>query len=188
MSRESEVNTLGMSITFAKRRADKLGLREISFFLAMAELDFIQSHDDYVGAVIDADLARAEREFTSAVEPKIIGRWDWDVVADRVFADPQVNAVFGLPLSDAGAPIQDYIEQIFQGDRASVEELLQIALAKGGASRLRYRPVRPDDGSLMWVTATGRCLLEAGRAVRFTGTLLAAEPHQLLDLQRMPGA
>lgn len=121
-----------------------------------------------------AERARAEAdarlEFALSVG-RGIGIWDWDVASDRVIADERFARLYGVDveLAKAGAPISTFFGGIHPDDRDRVEA--EVAKAVGTLSSLNteYRLLRTD-GSVLWVTARGRCILGPdGKCARFPG-------------------
>ena len=100
-----------------------------------------------------------------------IGTWDWDVVNDRVVADTRFAQLYGVDpqRAKAGAPIAEFFSGIHPDDLPQVEDNVAKALRTGEPFSSEYR-LRQPDGSLHWVVAQGRCLLDAGgKPLRFPG-------------------
>ena len=100
-----------------------------------------------------------------------VGRWDWDIVSDRVTSDAGFAALYGVPadVAAAGAPLATFFGGIHPDDRERVRVAIDAAIASAGAFDLEYRVVGLD-GQSRWLAAQGRVECdEGGRAVRFPG-------------------
>jgi signal transduction histidine kinase len=100
-----------------------------------------------------------------------IGTWDWDVPADLVVADEQFAILYGVDPQRAatGVPFAEFTRNILPEDAAAFAEAVALALRSGGDFISEYRLAQAD-GSLCWVSARGRCALDAaGSPLRFTG-------------------
>ena len=100
-----------------------------------------------------------------------VGSWDWDVVANRVTADPAFASLYGVDPAAArdGAPIDSFFAAMHPADSPRVQAEIAAALASGEPFESDYRLKQPD-GRARWVAARGRATLDAdGRAVRFPG-------------------
>jgi PAS domain S-box-containing protein len=85
-----------------------------------------------------------------------IGRWRWDVLTDRVTADPSLARIFGVTRRMAkGAPRECYLHAIHPADRANVEQQISLSLRAGNDYQAEYRVVQRD-GEVTWLLARGR--------------------------------
>ena len=103
-----------------------------------------------------------------------VGTWDWDVPADRAYADPGFARLYGVDpaAAAAGAPIATFTQNIHPEDAEAVAASIAEALANGGPYSSEYRLLQPD-GSIRWVAAVGRCTLSpTGDPLRFPGVVL----------------
>ena len=125
------------------------------------------------------DLRRALREkhkseerLTLALDASgFVGTWDWDVVADRVIADPRFVAIFGgdPEASKKGVPVAEYVKAIHPDDVEHVKRSIARAMQSGNPFQAEYR-LQQGDGSVRWIDARGRCRFDAeGKPVRFPG-------------------
>ncbi|MDE0877734.1 MAG: PAS domain-containing protein [Sphingomonas bacterium] len=106
-----------------------------------------------------------------AVDAVRIGSWEWDVVADRVTADPTFAALYGVDATTAmtGAPLSAFFGNVHPDDIPRVRKQIALALKQGGPFDADYRLCRPN-GRAVWVSARGFCHHDdAGRPVRFPG-------------------
>jgi PAS domain S-box-containing protein len=129
--------------------------------------------------MVQLDLRRALREknkseerLTLALDASgFVGTWDWDVVADRVIADPRFVAIFGgdAESSKTGVPVAEYIKAIHPEDLERVKRAIGRAMQSGDPFQSEYRLLQ-GDGTVRWIDARGRCRFDAdGKPVRFPG-------------------
>jgi PAS domain S-box-containing protein len=101
----------------------------------------------------------------------VVGTWDWDVVADRVYADPRFATLFGGDSlwTTEGKPVAEYVNAIHPDDVARVKAAIERGMTRGEPFREDYRLVQKD-GSVRWIDARGRCQFDAaGAPTRFPG-------------------
>jgi PAS domain S-box-containing protein len=111
------------------------------------------------------EKSKSETRLNLALDASgVVGTWDWDVVADRVYADPRFAALFG-----EGKPVVEYVNAIHPDDVARVKAAIDRGLTLGEPFREEYRLVQKD-GSVRWIDARGRCQFDdAGAPTRFPG-------------------
>jgi PAS domain S-box-containing protein len=103
-----------------------------------------------------------------------IGAWDWDIKANKVYADAAYAALHSLAPEYAGAglPVQSYTRAVHPEDRERIRDISLAAMEKGGDFSDEYRLIQAD-GSVRWVYTRGSCYLDAdGQPVRNTGVVL----------------
>jgi PAS domain S-box-containing protein len=101
------------------------------------------------------------------------GTWEWDIPSGRFFADARFATLSGIAPEEAshGVPGAKFFSSIHPEDRLRIQIAVAAALQGAEVFARRYRIVAPD-GSVRWVSATGRAYLdEAETPVRFTGVL-----------------
>ncbi|MGU3363071.1 PAS domain-containing protein [Methylobacterium sp. M6A4_1b] len=104
----------------------------------------------------------------------VVGRWDWDITNDRLYADAVVALLFNVDptLAQAGVPLSLFVEGIHPEDRAKTCEVIAES-AKAGRSYVQEYRVFSADGAMRWVLARGLIKLdESGRPRRGTGFLI----------------
>ncbi len=120
-------------------------------------------------------LARSEERMSLAISgTDLVGTWDWDVINDRVTADDQFAALFGLDSLRAGlgVPIRDFLQAIHPDDVQRVGDEIATVLRDGSAYKSEYRLIG-EGGKITWVVASGRPLIDAdGRVHRFPGVAI----------------
>lgn len=119
-------------------------------------------------------LRATEERLRFATRAGLVGSWDWDIVADRIYADEGFAEAFGVDssLAGRGAPVAAYLAGIHPDDRGWVAEAIQRAVSDGGEFGEEYR-LAPRNGDVRWLFARGRCFRdEDGRPARFPGVAI----------------
>ncbi len=101
----------------------------------------------------------------------IVGIWDGDLVARRVYGDANFARIYGVDPAEAaaGVPLGGYLEQVHPDDVATVRSAMERLYAGEPDYANEHRILRPD-GSVIWVLTRGRLVRDAaGTAVRFAG-------------------
>lgn len=124
---------------------------------------------------------------TNASNCTIIGTWTWDVVQNRLFADPTLSVLLGLSEEEgaSGPPAEAYINAIHEDDRAGLARIIQAAIDTGSPIRHIYRATCLY-GQERWLHATGGCFREvksnlvicSGHVVDITGQMARNETLQ----------
>ena len=123
---------------------------------------------------VEAELAlsRNREKLSLALQASgVVGIWDWDVVADRVYSDDKFASLYNVDPKAAateGVPISGFTASIHPDDAERVGEVMQSVMASGEKFSIEYRLVQ-SDGSVRWVVAEGQPLLENGVCIRFPG-------------------
>lgn len=133
-------------------------------------------------------LEQREREgreqLTTALSTGSVGTWMWDVGSDKVVADKNLAAMFGIATEKAaiGLPINVLINAIHPEDRRRAEKRIAVAVERIGAFEAEYRTVSAD-GDIRWVVARGRVQKnEKNGQVRFPGVLVDITRQKQLEL------
>jgi hypothetical protein len=103
-----------------------------------------------------------------------IGRWDWDIPNDRIYADAIVALLFNVDpaAAEAGAPLGLFLNGVHPDDRKKTADLIARRTAAGRSYVQEYR-VNSADGVTRWVLARGLIRLDgAGRPQSGTGFLI----------------
>ena len=123
---------------------------------------------------VEEALRKSEDRLRLAVESTGLGTWDFNPLTGELRWDEQCKALFGLP-PEAGVDYEVFLAGLHPEDRERTDRTVQDALAPTceGDYDTEYRTVGLEDGVERWVAARGQTLFdEAGRAVRFVGTVL----------------
>ena len=102
----------------------------------------------------------------------VVGIWDWDILHDRVFADPRFARIYGVDpdAASAGVPIAAFLQAVHPDDRSGLQSAIRRAMETAEFFEAEYRLIQ-SDGSVRWVATRGRCRHDSqGRPVRFPGT------------------
>jgi PAS domain S-box-containing protein len=125
-----------------------------------------------------------DEDLKSAGETSV-GGWDWDLVTERVTADPEFARLYGVGAADAraGAPLDQFFTAMHPDDVPRVQAEIAIALASGEQFESEYRLQQPD-GRARWVAARGRVIADAtGKPVRFPGISFDIDARKMAELR-----
>lgn len=118
----------------------------------------------------------------------VIGRWDWDISSDRVYADATVALLFNVDpaLAEAGTPLAQFLNGMHSEDREETRRLIARCAEEGRSFLAEYR-VCSADGCTRWVLARGRFTLDqAGAPLRGTGILIDVTPMRVEEVDHPP--
>ncbi|MDB4991324.1 MAG: sensor hybrid histidine kinase, partial [Myxococcaceae bacterium] len=139
------------------------------------------------------ELQEARYRLETALTAGEIGTFVWDVVADRVYGDPNFHTLFGISLRGGMAPLGEFVGAIHPEDRDRALSLMRQSLETGADYQTEYRIVSctPE----RWVSARGKVVRDAaGQVVRFPGVLVditarkhAEQARQLSEQELLRG-
>lgn len=120
----------------------------------------------------------------------VIGRWEYDVPNDRVYASALVALVFDISPAQAeeGAPLSAFLDGIHPEDRARAARTIAQSAEDGLSCTLEYR-VCSADGVTRWIMDRGRIAHDrAGRPTHGSGILVDITQTKLeaVDLRTSP--
>ena len=104
----------------------------------------------------------------------MVGSWEWDIQADRLYGDAFCALLFNLRPDDAmaGIPRSEFMASTHRGDRERVSTLIEQCARDGSSYIAEYR-VHSRDGEQRWVLARGRFFLDQqGRPLRGQGIVV----------------
>ena len=117
-------------------------------------------------------LARSEERLQIALGAStMVGIWDWDLVTDLIYADPNFAEIYTVEpeRAAAGAPLEEYTKNFHPDDMPAFEEELARVFSGQPTFEAEYRIVQPDGGA-RWVHARGRLIRNnEGKPIRFSG-------------------
>ncbi|KTT72462.1 ATP-binding protein [Sphingomonas endophytica] len=114
-----------------------------------------------------------------------VGRWDWDIAADRVTSDAGFARLYGVDpdRAAAGAPIADFFQGIAPQDLARVREAIARSIATGEPFDEEYRVVG-SGGRWRWLAAQGRIDRDAtGQATHLPGISFDIDARKRAELR-----
>ncbi len=134
-------------------------------------------------------LARSEERLSLALRAaSMVGIWDSDLIAGKVFGDANFARIYGIDpqVAALGMPLGHYVGFIHADDAPAVRAEMERLYAGGDEFVHEHRIIRPD-GALRWVIARGRLSRdETGKAVRFVGASVDITDRRLAeDRQRL---
>ncbi len=120
-------------------------------------------------------LRTSEERYQLALEAASgVGTWDWDIAADKVYADPRYAHFHAVDPERAvtGVPFAEISAAVHPDDHARILASGRAALKTTGDFLEEYRLVQVD-GTVKWVQARGRVERDAkGWAVRHRGVMV----------------
>lgn len=121
------------------------------------------------------ELARSRERLAFALNSAgMIGTWDWHIGSNLFFPDPRLAELFGTGpgSSEAGIPVEQYLEAIHPEDLPRVRDAFREAMDSKEKYTSEYR-LKARDGGWRWVIARGECLYDhEGRPARFPGAIV----------------
>ena len=126
-------------------------------------------------------LSESEGRFRRSLSGARVAHWEWDLATERVVSHG-LEVLFGLPEGRRFASLDDIIGAIHPDDRALVVSSLEVWDLRGSPCEVEYRVIHPD-GSIRWLAATGRAVLDDGRPSRFAGVTIDLTDRRLAEEQ-----
>ena len=103
-----------------------------------------------------------------------VGAWDWDIVSDKVYADPRYAVFHNVDPERAaqGAPLSEFTKALHPDDFTRLLRSGRTSLKTTSEFFEEYRLIQAD-GSIKWVQTRGRVERDAtGWAVRHRGVMV----------------
>jgi len=104
----------------------------------------------------------------------VVGAWEWDIKANKVYADARYAELHNVApeFAEAGLPVQSYTPAVHPDDAESVRDIALKAAKAGEEFSHEYRLIQAD-GSVRWIYTRGRAYLdENGQPDRNTGVVI----------------
>jgi len=154
LKREINENTLPRSIRWAiERKGWEKGVR--------ASADLAKRSE--------AEAREVAANLKLALKASSTGIWSWDFVADKVTADEQAAALFGIEQCAFGDSVQMFFDRIHGDDRDAVTEKIRKAIEWKSEYYAEFRTDWPD-GSIHYLVARGQVIEEShGSPFRLAG-------------------
>ena len=169
---------LGALLTHLREARD-FSMRE----LRVLDLYSRQAADAIARASVESELATARRRLDVALFAGEVGIFDWDVLADQVYGDPNYFRMFGVEPRGGCAPGSELAKRIDPADNDARMARVRQALDTGKPYEYEYRIVH--ESKTRWVVARGRVERDAsGKPVRMLGALLDITSRKRAELER----
>jgi PAS domain S-box-containing protein len=152
---------------------------------------------DLVGIVVGASVIvqditerrRAEKRLHDseerqrlAVEAAHLGIWYWSSETNELVWTPQCRSMHGIGLEDE-VSYERFLALVHTDDRARVEQTIQRALDRRSDYATELRVVWPD-GSLHWLSATGRVVGGEGGSEAMMGVCIDITAQKQVEQER----
>lgn len=115
----------------------------------------------------------------------VVGAWEWDVKANRVYADARYADLHNVApeFAEAGLPAQSFMPAVHPDDWPGVRDAAVKASREGGDFSREYRLVKAD-GSVRWVYTRGRAYLDdEGQPVRNAGVVVDVTERKQVEAE-----
>ncbi|MDP1027062.1 PAS domain S-box protein [Sphingomonas sp. KR1UV-12] len=165
-------------------------------FWAQGEMTVLRdehgNHEGYVKVLRDRTeqhltqmkLEASETRFQLALGAAgFLGSWDWDIAADKVYADPHFAEFYSVPPEQAaeGLPLATFVAGIHPDDRDWVGARIAETVATCGEFAEDYRLQRPD-GRVSWVATRGRVFCDdEGKPTHFPGVAVEITERRAME-------
>lgn len=129
----------------------------------------------------DANARESEEQLAAAIEAAQLGRWEWDIAAQRLMWSDITRRIYEVP---ADIPVTPAVFDVLvhPDDRPLVAEATAAGLAGRGVD-VEFR-IRMADGREKWILSKGRTVLGAdGRPARLVGIKVDITARKRADLQ-----
>jgi PAS domain-containing protein len=142
----------------------------LTFVLEIALAELSEIHDALARVKMSQ---RAAAPVSEDRPPEVIGSWNWDIVNEVVYADPDVAVIYNVTpeAAERGVPQHQFGAAIYPDDMPKVSHAVSHTLSEGGGFCVVYRLVQAN-GSLKAVLAVGRAMFKNGHPINFKGTIL----------------
>lgn len=121
-------------------------------------------------AETEAALREAnERRLSLALAAGGMGAWDWDIRGGRVNWSSELESIHGLAPGTFDGTLEGYRRDVHPADVDRLTNAIGAALQSREASYdIEYRIIRPD-GTVRWLSAKGRVLVDESGPSRMVG-------------------
>jgi PAS domain S-box-containing protein len=130
-------------------------------------------------------LRTAQERYALAREVAGVGAWEWDIKANKVYADARYAELHNVSpeFASAGLPADSFTPAVHPQDRDRVRDVALKAASEGGDFSEEYRLVQAD-GSVRWVLTRGRAYLDAdGQPSRNTGVIVDVTERKRVEAE-----
>ncbi|WP_310214608.1 PAS domain-containing protein [Caulobacter sp. BE264] len=115
----------------------------------------------------------------------VVGAWEWDIKADKVYADPRYAELHNVDpeLAGLGLPVQKFVPAIHPDDRSRIQAVATKSAATGDIFSEEYRLIQ-SDGSIRWIYTRGKAYLdEAGQPSHNTGVIIDITERKAVEAE-----
>ena len=159
-------------------------LRDLPFSPAVSGTPLRRLDGGVGGLSFTVDSSPAHLRLATALDAAGVATWDWDVRANRLHADANLRALYGVADGEgAEAPVENYLAAIHPDDLPQVQARIERALASGEPFSDAYR-VRGRDGVCRHVEARGKVAIGAdGQPAWLSGVALDVTARKEAELR-----
>lgn len=132
----------------------------------------ITRHVQPAKSATDIKTLRAEQRNAFALTGARQAIWDWDILNDRLYVSPMMEASIGLPAGSLCGEELVWRQRMHPADRETYRTALNAYIGRGTvAFALEFR-MTSEDGDHRWFTLEASCLSgPEGYAIRCVGTV-----------------
>jgi PAS domain S-box-containing protein len=117
------------------------------------------------------ELQQRHDRYELAVAGTDAGLWDWDIVANELYASKRLFELLGFAPDEISITMDWFWDQLHPDDLPATRNALDAHLEHGGPFDLEYR-LGTKSGEYRWFHARGQAQWgEAGRAIRMSGSI-----------------
>jgi len=134
-------------------------------------------------AALERDTPQGSSSELAIDASRIIGIWDGDLVAGKVYGDANFARIYGIDAAEvaAGKPLGYYLGLLHPNDVRAARAAHARMMAGESDFSHEHRVIRPD-GSLLWVAARGRLSRDgSSRPVRLIGVSVDITERRLAE-------
>lgn len=143
------------------------------FLAAMVMIASIVTRQVQAGSVAtDIDALRREQRHAFALSGAQLSVWDWDILNDRLYVSPLLEASLGLAAGKICGDEVHWRERMHAADRETYRTALNAYIGRGTVSFVLEFRLQHEDGSYRWFNLRASCLAgPEGFAVRCVGVV-----------------
>ncbi|MGQ0521059.1 MAG: SpoIIE family protein phosphatase [Actinomycetota bacterium] len=132
----------------------------------------------------EVELLRSREDLRLALAAGHMGTWVWERATGRVWRDPNLQALYGLPPEPSSGSFDEWVSLVHPDDRERVVGEVERAMAEGGVYELEHRVLRPD-GGVRWLERRGEVYFdEAGEVAGTRGLVIDITDRKLAEEER----
>lgn len=134
------------------------------------------------------ELQAAHNQLAITASVGSVGLWTWDIQEDDLTADEYVAEAYGMKPANAatGAPIEAFLEPIYDDDRDRVAKEVEEAIEHTGELDTEFR-VWNANGDIMWLVSRGEVEYGGGEPLWLHGAIADITERRSVSSQASPG-